>query len=120
MPKFMWSIIVYTALAWVFAAIMVLVIPPVSYIQIVGFLVILYVGINGLLSIPFYFIYRKRLPNFMDQKVLFKMSSKWPAFISFGIVGILFLKAFNLINLLNTGLFALLYVGIFFQIKGRK
>jgi hypothetical protein len=120
MPKFVRTIIVLAVVSWVFVAILIIQSAPNSYLNIALFLTTLYIALDSTLCIPFYLVYRKRLVNFRDQKVLFKMSSKWPALISFCLVGLLFLKAFNLINLLNAGLFALLCTGIFFQIKGRK
>lgn len=116
----MWTIVVFSLVSWGVVATLVCKSAPDSYLNIATFLVALYAALDSTLCIPFYLIYRKRFINFTDQKVLFRMSSKWPAFISFGVVGMLFLKAFHLINLLNAGLFTLLYIGIFFQIKGRK
>jgi len=84
------------------------------------FLGVLFLCLGLTLSFPFYFIYTKTLPNFTNLKLLYRKGLKWGMFISFGITGLLFLKALNLINLLNAGLFGLLWVGIFFQIKGKK
>lgn len=120
MPKFIWTVLVFSLISWGFLVTLVLKYSPDSYLNITMFLIAVYTSLYSSLSIPFYLISKKRLPNFTDQKVLFRMSAKWPAFISFATVGMLFLKAFHLINLLNTGLFALLCIGIFFQIKGRK
>jgi hypothetical protein len=120
MPRFMRSVVVFSIASWGVVAALVLGSTPDSYLHIAAFLISFYAALYGTLCIPFYLIYRRHLSNFKDQKVLFKMSSKWPAFISFAIVGLLFLKAFHLINLLNAGLFTLLCIGIFFQLKGRK
>lgn len=120
MPKFMRTVVVFALLLWVVVAALVFKSTPDSYLNIGAFLIAVYVALYSTLCIPFYLIYRKHLVNFRDQKILFRMGSKWSAFISFGVVGTLFLKAFHLINLLNAGLFALLCIGIFFQIKGRK
>lgn len=120
MPKFMRTVVAFALVSWVVVVALVFKSYPDSYLNITAFLVAVYAALDSTLCIPFYFIYRRHLIKFTDQKVLFKMSSKWPAFISFGVVGMLFLRAFHLINLLNAGLFALLCIGIFFQIKGRK
>jgi len=120
MPKFMRTVAALSLVSWVLVVLLVFKSYPDSYINIAAFLIAVYVAVDSTLCIPFYLIYRKRLIKFTDQKVLFKMSSKWPAFISFSVAGVLFLKAFHLINLLNAGLFSLLCIGIFFQIKGRK
>jgi hypothetical protein len=120
MPKFIRTVAIFALVSWVFVAFLILRSAPDSYVNIAIFLIAVYAALDSTLSIPFYLIYRKKLSNFTDQRVLFKMSSKWPAFISFVVIGTLFLKAFQLINLLNAGLFTLLSVGIFFQIRGRK
>lgn len=120
MPKFVRTVAVLTVLMWGVLAFIVFYIPSDTYLNILSFLAILYIALHGTLSIPFYLIYKKRLPNFTDQRLLYRMGTKWSAFLSFIVIGILFLKAFHLINLLNAGLFALLCIGILFQVKGRK
>jgi hypothetical protein len=120
MPKFMRTVAVFALVSWIAVVILIFSSTPDSYLNIAAFLIAVYAALDSTLCIPFYLVYRRHFVNFTDQRVLFKMSSKWPAFISFAGVGILFLKAFHLINILNAGLFTLLCIGIFFQIKGRK
>jgi hypothetical protein len=120
MPKFIRTVLASAIVSWIIVVALIIKSTPDSYFNIGVFLIAVFIALYSSLCIPFYLVYRKRLVRFTDQRVLFKMSSKWPAFISFIAVGILFLKAFHLINLLNTGLFTLLCIGIFFQIKGRK
>ena len=120
MPKFMTSIIVVSTLLWTFLIYLVVGTLPNSYSTIFLFLGVLFFATGFTLSIPFYFIYRKKLPNFTNTKLLYRKSLKWGTFIGFGVVGTAFLKALNLINPLNVGLFFLLYAGIFFQTKGKR
>ena len=120
MPKFIKFVVVLAVLLWVWLAFLVLKTLPNSYVSIFLFLGVLFLALSFTISLPFYFIYCKKLPNFTNLKLLYRKSLKWGMFISFGVVGLLFLKALNLINLLNSGLFGLLWIGIFFQIKGKK
>lgn len=120
MPKFIKFIAVVTVLLWGWLTFLINKTMPSSYTSIFLFLSVLFLALSFSFSFPFYVIYKKRLPNFTNLKLLYRKSLKWGMFISFGVVGIAFLKALNLINLLNAGLFALLWVGIFFQIKGKK
>jgi len=120
MPKFIVFMLVLTVFLWGCLAYLIFSTLPSTYTNIFMFLGVLFLCLGLTLSFPFYFIYTKQLPNFTNLKMLYRKGLKWGMFISFGITGLLFLKALNLINLLNAGLFGLLWVGIFFQIKGKK
>ena len=93
---------------------------PDSYKEIFLFLGVLFFSLGLSFSFLFYFIFFKKYPNFTDLRILFRRALKWGFFISFGIVGVGLMKAFHIINLLNTGLFGLLYIGVFVQMRGRK
>jgi len=120
MPKFIKFVGVLTILLWSLLITLVFTTLPNSYTSIFMFLVVLFLCLGFTLSLPFYFIYTKKLPNFINLKLLYRKGLKWGMFISFGVVCFLFLKALNLINLLNIGLLLLFYIGIFFQIKGKR
>lgn len=120
MPKFIKFVGVVTILLWSLFIFLVLSTLPNSYTNIFMFLSVLFLCLGFSFSFPFYFIYTKKLPNFTNLKLLYRKGLKWGMFISFGITGLAFLKALNLINPLNAGLFILLYIGIFFQIKGKR
>ncbi|MFZ2664372.1 MAG: hypothetical protein WAX66_03350 [Patescibacteria group bacterium] len=120
MPKFIKFIGVLTIFLWSLFITLVLTTLPNSYTNIFMFLAVLFLCLGFTLSLPFYFIYIKKYPNFINLKLLYRKGLKWGMFVSFGITGLLFLKALNLINLLNTGLLGLLWIGIFFQIKGKR
>lgn len=120
MPKFIKFFLVVNALLWGWWVFLLLGTTPSSYNPIFLFLGVLFFSLGLTLSFPFYLIYRKKLPKFTNLKLLYRRALKWGMFISFGIIGLAFLRALNLINILNAGLFGLLYVGIFVQIKGKK
>ena len=120
MPKFVKFLIVVNILLWGFWIYLLLGTKASSYDSIFLFLGVLFVSLSLSLSFPLSFIFHKTHPNFTNPRLLYRRGLKWGTFVSFGVIGIAFLRAFNLVNLLNVGLFSLLYFGIFFQIKGKK
>lgn len=120
MPKFLVTILVFTSVLWVTLVYLLLNTQPSTYTSIFLFIIILFLTLSFTLSIPIYFFLKKRFPRFKEIKLLYRKGLKWGMFISFGIVGTLFLKALNLLNLLNFGLFLLLYAGLLWQTIGKK
>lgn len=84
------------------------------------FLICVFLALGVTFSFPLFFVFHKKTPGFVDMRVLYRKSLKWGMFLSSGIVGVLILKSFDLLNLLNFGLFLLLYTGIFYQIKSKR
>ena len=93
---------------------------PSSFYNIFVFLSLLFVALSFTFSIPIYFFLYKMAPSFTNLKILYRRALRWGTFFSFGVIGTLGLKAFNLINMLNYGLFLILYISVFFSIKGRR
>ena len=121
MPKFLRFSLIITIILWaLWSYLLFFGISPSTYKEIFIFLGVLFFSLGLSLSFPFYFIYIRKYPKFTDVRMLYKRALKWGFYISFGIVGIGFLDAFKIVTLLNTGLFGLLYIGIFFQLKGKK
>lgn len=121
MPKFIKFSIVVSVLLWgLWVYLLFFGIYPSSYKEIFLFLLVLFLALGMTISFVFYFIYKKRYPKFGEDRVLYKKASKWAFFLSFGVIGVALLDAFHLMTLLNAGLFGLLYIGIFFQVRGRK
>jgi hypothetical protein len=54
------------------------------------------------------------------MRILYKRALRYGFLISFGLVGVALMQAFKIITVLNVSLFALLYVGIFMQMGGRR
>ncbi len=52
--------------------------------------------------------------------ILYKRALKYGFLISFGLIGIALMQAFNIVTVLNVSLFALLYVGVFMQVGGKR
>jgi hypothetical protein len=121
MPKFVKFSIFLTVVFWLlWLYLLFFGISPGTYREIFLFLGVLFISLGFTLSFPFYFIYRKRYPKFTDVRVLFKRALKWGYYISFGFIGVALMDAFHIVKVLNIGLFGLLCVGIFFQLKGKK
>jgi len=121
MPKYVkFLMFVCILLWWWWLYLLFFGILPNSYREIFFFLGVLFFALGLTFSFLFYFIYLKKYPNFTDMRVLFRRALKWGFFVSFGVIGLAFLKALNIINLLNAGLFALLYIATFVQLLGKR
>jgi hypothetical protein len=120
MPKFLYSIVFFLGVSWLATLGMFLFLNPGSYTHIFLFLLGLFFALSFTLSLPIYAVLKRRKPDFTNFKLLYKKAIKAGTFIAFGIVGVLFMRAFKLVNLLNLGLFLLLYFGIFYQIRSKK
>jgi len=120
MPKFLYTIIFLSLLSWGIVFYIVGVVNPSSYLPIFMFIFCLFIALSFTLSLLFFSILKKKKPDFLKDNVLYKKSFKYAAYISFGISGVALLRAFKIINLLNLGLFMLLYIGIFYQLKGKR
>ena len=120
MPRFMYSVFVSLVFLWSTVVYLIFKTAPNSYLSILSFLIILFLALSFTFSIPLFFYQKKVHPKFKNVKFLYRKGLKWSLFVSFGIVSFLFLKALDLINLLNFGLFLLLYTGILYQIKSKR
>lgn len=121
MPKFIKSAIIFSFILWVlWFYFLFFGLSPNSYKEIFIFLGVLFLAIGTSLSLSFYFIYKKKYKNFTDMRILYKRALRYGFLISFGLVGVALMQAFKIITVLNVSLFALLYVGIFMQMGGRR
>lgn len=120
MPKFLYSIYVITLFMWSILAFLLFNTSPNNYPSIFIFLFVLYGALGFTLSLPFYYFLTFKFPNFTNPNILYKRALKWGLYISSGVAIFLLLKSLDLLNLLNGGLFILLYIGFFFQLKGKK
>ena len=120
MPKFLITIITLVGILWGILVYLIFGTQPNNYTSIFLFLIILFLTLSFTFSIPVFFFLKKKFPKFEVIKLLYRKGLKWGMFFSLGITGGLFLKALNLINLLNFGLFLLLYIGIFYQTLGKR
>ena len=120
MPKFLYTVVLLSVLAWLGIVRYVFKVPPETFTNIFGFLILLFVAIALTISIPVYFFLHRRAPTFSNLRYLYRKSFKWGAFLSFGITFILGLRAFSLDNGINVFLFVLLYVLLFTQIRTKR
>ena len=120
MPKFLITVSISTTALWVILIYLLFNTQPSTYPSIFLFIIVLFLTLSFTFSIPIYLFLRKKLPKFEAIKLLYRRGLKWGMFLSFGITGTLFLKALDLLNLLNFGLFLLLYIGLFWQTIGKK
>jgi len=121
MPKFIKFSLVVNLLLWgLWFYLLFIGILPNSYREIFLFLSVLFLAMGLTFSFPFYFFYKKKYKNFTDLGILYKKALKWGFFVSFGVVAIAIMEAFHILTLLNVALLALLYLGFFVQLRGRK
>jgi drug/metabolite transporter (DMT)-like permease len=121
MPKFVKSAIIFSLILWIlWFYFLFFGLSPKSYKEIFIFLGVLFLAVGMSLSFPFYFIYKKKYKNFTDMGILYKRALKYGFLISFGLIGIALMQAFNIVTVLNVSLFALLYVGVFMQVGGKR
>jgi len=120
MPKFFYSVILILLIAWGGLIALILKGSPDTYPSIFLFLFMLFIALGFSLSIPFYIYLKRKTPEFTNINLLYKKGLKYGMFVAFGLTGLAFLRAFRILSLLNIGLFMLLYLGIFYQLKSKR
>lgn len=120
MPKFFYSIFVVLSFSWGTFLYLLFNGSAGSYSSIFLFIFSFFIAFGFSLSIPIYLLAKKKKPEFINNNVTYRKSLKIALFVSFGIAGILLLRAFRIVTLLNGGLFLLLYVGIFYQLQSKR
>ncbi|KKU50540.1 MAG: protein of unknown function with transmembrane region [candidate division WWE3 bacterium GW2011_GWC1_47_10] len=117
MPGFIYTAIIATVALlalWISALINT---APNSPRNILAFLATLFAALTSLLSLPIYAWKYKRASELVNLRLLYRRSLKWAAFTSLCITGLMALKAFNVLTAINAGLFAILYLAVFLQLK---
>ena len=117
MPRFLYSVIFVTLLLWGTIIYMIFNIPPASIILICLFLVLMFFGFSTLVSFPIYFTFVKKTKHNPEYRTLYRKSFRWGLLIGFGLACLLFLKVFNLINLVTIALFLLFYSVLLYQMR---
>lgn len=120
MPGFIYTIIFFTIALWSGLLYIGNKIAPDTLQNIFVFLAFMYLTLGVTISLPIYFLLHRKAATYTNLRKIYRNSLKWSFFVSFGIVGTLGLKAFDLINPLNYGLFLLLYFVTYMQIKQKK
>lgn len=120
MPAFLITIVLFCAFLWFATVRLLLNTTPNTFFSIFLFLGVLFLNLAFTFSIPTYFFLINRSSNLVKLRHIYRKSLKWGFYFSFGICGFLGLRAFELINLLNLGLFVVLYLLLFLQLKSRR
>ncbi len=108
MPKFLYTVVVSAAVSWILWVKVFLNKAPENTQTIVIFLILLFFSLTLSLSILFYFLLYKRSPTFTNLRFLYRKALRWASLAGISITGILALKAFSLLNILNVTLFLML------------
>lgn len=119
MPKFIFTVVIAALFAWAGTAYIVMN-TPTELVNILKFLAFAFAALSLSGSIPAYFLVRKKHSEMMDQRMLYRKSLKWSMFVAFGITGMLLLKAFSLLTIMNVVLFLVFYAAIFAQVRTKK
>jgi len=120
MPQFLYTVLFLTIVFWYAFISYIFGYAPDGIFRILIFTVLLFLSLSTTLSVPFYFYLCKKAPTFTNLKFLYRKGLSWGSFISFGFISLLIFKGFNLFNPINLGLFTVLYLLIFLQIKGKR
>lgn len=120
MPKFLYTVIIFSVLFWVLGIRQIIYHKPDSFTNIFGFLFFLFWALSGTLSIIFYWIFYLKAPQYSTLKNLYRRGVKYSLFFASGVVALLALKAFGLWTLLNLVLFIILYMAVYMQLRSRR
>jgi hypothetical protein len=120
MPKFVYTIILISMLFWGYLYYLIDRTLPETLFNIFWMLLILSFALASTLSVPFYHLVKRNHSEMRDQRLLFRKSFKWGFFISFGVVGLLTLSAFDLFNAVNVTLYAIFYLALLYQIRSKR
>ncbi|HNS71231.1 MAG TPA: hypothetical protein PKK07_00730 [bacterium] len=93
---------------------------PGNYSSIFLFIFTLFLALGFTISLFVYKFLRKKNPGFTNYQYQLKNAMKYGFYISFGISGLALLRAFKIMSLLNIGLFMLLYLGIYYQLRNKR
>lgn len=117
MPKFLYSIGALSIFFWVSVAYVIVKVRPDTFLSIFIFLFLVFFAVSFTVSLPAFFVYQQKLPALMKPRQIFHRAFKSGAFCGFAVFGLLFLKAFDLFTPVNGGLFCVLCLGLFYQLK---
>ena len=92
---------------------------PENFLNVMFFLILLFLAVGFTLSIPT-FIFHKKKDEVDYQKKVYRNSLKWGLFSSLGIIGLFFLKAFEVLNVITGIAFIALYLAFYFLMRIQK
>ncbi|HLD51592.1 hypothetical protein A3K34_04070 [candidate division WWE3 bacterium RIFOXYC1_FULL_40_10] len=119
MPRFLYAIVISALVLWSLFFYLLFKVPPYSILTIGLFLLVTFLTFGVSSSLLLYKVKSKKLKANVDRRLFFRKLSKWSFYMSFGIVGFAFLKAFSLLTYLTITLFLLLYGALYLIIKNR-
>lgn len=120
MPKFLYTVVTFAAITWWVLIKIVTKYPPEGNLLILGVLLLVFLAIASTVSIPGYFFFKRKAPDFTNLRVLYRRSLK-VSFVAAGcITGFLVLRAFALDTALNLTLFLILCVMIVLHFFSNK
>jgi hypothetical protein len=119
MPKFLYSVIASMIIFWVLAVRFITLNSPNTPKNILSFLALFLVALCFTLSLVIYYFLYKKAATYTDLKSLYRKGLKWGFIYSLGIVGLMFLKAFQFLNIVTGILYLVLYFSILYKVNKR-
>jgi hypothetical protein len=93
---------------------------PDSLQNVALLLLFLFFAATLTLSIMLYFFFYRQAQKYTNLRMVYRRGLKWSIYISLGLVFILGMRALDVYNLLNLGLFIILYYAIYLQIRTKR
>jgi hypothetical protein len=119
MPSFLRKNIFLNSIFWLICIAYLGMVSPDDFFRIAIFLGLFFVSVSLSFSFVCFSNLRKRIDRTGDRLV-YKKSLRWGAFIGFLTTGSLGFAALDLINFVNYGLFLLFCLGIYFWLKSLR
>ncbi len=120
MLKFLYSVMFLCIASWILFALVLFKLPPNSYFAILLFLLILLAALSLSIVLIISFFKRRVLKESLDPRKKYRTYLKISFLISLAFCGFLFLRAAKLVTILNTGLFAVFYIALAYQLLERQ
>lgn len=120
MPRFFYTVVFATFLAWIGVLFVGSQTLPDSTAHIVVFMLGVFIAMALTISVLAFLFFNARASVFMNRHLLYRKSLKYGFFASFCILGVLVLRALQLGSIINYTLFGLLCLILYGQLKSKR
>lgn len=119
LPKFLYSVFFITGGLWTVLFLVLIFTSPSSFWNILLVLFLVFLASGFTLSLPIFRVYSAKVTR-SGPRLVYRKSLRWGLYAGFIISGTLGFSAYDLINILNYGLFLLFCLGIYFWLKSLR
>ena len=120
MPKFLYTVLIASAVLWGALFKFMDSFEPTEAATISIFEILLTVTLTVTFSVPVFILLYKRAPIHTNLKPLYRKSLKWAGFFASGVVLAVLLKILNVLTYLNFILLVLLYFVVFRKLMSKR